>query len=160
MRLSWPTFDKAPRPYVAFAAIDRSHAQRLYRAQNVVWIWLGIAAILSTVAYFERPHLGPVLVTDSHAVDLLRVLLFAVGGFGISSGIWWIRRIVEVWGHLCFSSGAIITAAAEISLGLDPLSIALVSGLAVASALRVWYIVAWIGAGRVGAAVEHASSRE
>lgn len=138
---------------MAFAAVDRVHAQRLYRAQNVIWVWLGIVAMLAAVAYFARPYFGPVIVSRYPALDVVRVVAFAVGGAGISGGVWNVRRVLEVWGHCLFACGATITAAVELSLHLDAFTIITTFGLAIASALRVWYIVAWIGAGRVTAAV-------
>jgi len=147
-------WDKPPRPFVAFAAVDRPHAVRLYRAQNVVWVWLGVVALLSMISYFARPHLGPVIVTPNHGFDITRNIAFGVGGVGITCGIWVVRRVVEVWGHIFFATGAILTAIGEVTLHLDAVSIITTAGVAVASALRVWYIVAWIGAGRITAVVE------
>ncbi len=145
----WRTLrDDVPRPFIAFAAADHRTAVRLYRAQNLIWAWLGVAAVLSALAYFARPSLGLVEVTDSQALDTLRVLLFAFGGVGIATGVWTIHRVLEVWGHVFFSSGAIMTAAATATLpGQQLISVMTVLGLAFASAYRVYFIIKWIGSG-------------
>lgn len=137
----------APRPYVAFAAVNPSSARRLYRAQNLVWIWLGIAAMLQTVAWLVRPHLGFVLVSHSEVFDALRFALFAIGGLLISVGVWTLERQLEVSGHVLFATGAILNAIITFSLpGRQVISLLLLVGLAVASGFRAYYIVRWINA--------------
>ena len=140
-------FLPAQRPFVAFMAVDEKHAKRLYRAQNMVWVWLGVSTVLSALAYFFRPDLGVVLVTKTHWVDLLRVVIFAVGGSFITIGVLAIRRAVEVIGHILFSAGSLITAVATTSFpGPQGLPIVLLVGLALASIFRAFFISQWIQA--------------
>lgn len=144
------TFDQAPRPYVAFAATTAKDARSLYRAQNTVWIWLGVAAVISAVSYVLRPHLGPVLVSGSAILDATRAILFAVGGSLIAAGVWSIRRAFEVVGHIFFATGAVLNVAAAFHVpgGVTAVGaqVILLLGLAGASAYRAHYIVRWIGA--------------
>lgn len=138
----------APRPYVVWAAVDLRAALRLYRAQNIVWVWLGIAAALSALAWLLRPALGPVLISPSEMVDAIRNGLFCYGGLLIAIGVWWIRRQLEVFGHVLFASGAsltaVVTATAHLP-GSHVLAVATTAGVAAASAFRAFYLVRWIG---------------
>lgn len=144
-------YNKAPRPYVAFAATDHRQALYLYRSQNLIWIWLGMASILSASTYFDRPHLGVVLASKYVLLDIIREVLFAIGGTLISIGVWKIRRSVEVVGHIFFATGAFLNAIATLTirhivLGNHIVSIMTLLGISAASAFRAYFIVKWIGA--------------
>lgn len=123
----------------------------LYRAQNVIWIWLGLAAVLSAVMYAFRPRLGLVATTDSHLLDVSRELLFAVGGILIATGVWVIHRAVEIMGHIFFATGALLNTIAVAILpigtfGSHFIGVVTILGVAFASAFRAYFIIKWIGA--------------
>ena len=143
-------FREAPRPFVAFAATTPKQAYFLYRAQNLVWVWLGVAAVVSTAEYFARPALGPVLVTSSETFDVVRAVVFAIGGFLIATGVWTIRRAFEVMGHILFTTGVLLNIAALFSVPAVTaggiVQVFLLAGVGFASAYRAYFIVRWIGA--------------
>jgi hypothetical protein len=141
---------RAPRPYVAFAAANEKQALYLYRSQNLIWIWLGVASVLAAVSYFSRPTLGVVLVSSSVVLDISRELLFAIGGIMITAGVWTIRRAVEVLGHIFFATGATLNAIATITIphitvGGHIVTAITLLGVAAASGFRAYFIVEWIG---------------
>lgn len=153
-------YNKPPRPYVAFAATSEEQAKYLYRSQNLIWVWLGLAAMLSASVYFARPHLGPVLTSNYAILDDTRELLFAFGGLFIASGVWSIRRSVEIIGHTFFATGATLNAIASVSirhivLGSHIVSAITLIGIAAASGFRAYFIVKWIGADANAPHVSH-----
>lgn len=141
---------RAPRPYVAFAATSSKQAERLYRAQNLIWIWIGVASIISTATYFARPNLGPSLVTSFELFDITRQMLFSIGGLAIIIGVWTIRRAIEVSGHIFFTTGAILNVIAALSVpnttGGHIFGTITLLGIAASSGFRALFIVEWIGA--------------
>jgi hypothetical protein len=122
-----------------------ARARWLYRALNGVWIFVGFAAVLATVQFYVDPaSIGRSSVGRSLSgpLDDLWNVSWAIGGLLIAGGVWAMRPVAEIVGHLFFTV-AVITNAASVLVLLGPgPSFWLSVSVAVASASRVVYL--WI----------------
>lgn len=132
-------------------AVSQTRTLRYYRAQNAIWLWLGLAAQLALVAWILDPAaeardsaIGRQL---SGPLDDAWHVLLGVGGVFISYGIWWLRVRAEIVGHLCIAVAVGVNCVAIlVTVGLAS-SALILFGVAAASAFRMWYL--WIAALRV-----------
>jgi hypothetical protein len=127
------------------AADPDARARWLYRALNGVWVFLGFAAVLATVQFYADPasvatsSIGRSL---SGPLDDLWNVFWAIGGLLIAAGVWILRPVVEIVGHLFFTVAVLTNAVAvAVLLGPGP-SFWLSLSVAVASAGRVVYL--WV----------------
>ena len=120
-------------------------AKHLYRAQNAIWLWLGLAAVLSLIGWTidpaeeaQRSAIGREL--RSGLDDLWHILL-GVGGAVVYYGVWGMRIRAEIIGHLFVGVAVLINAAAvTLAVGPNPSGLILF-GVAFASGFRVWFLV-------------------
>lgn len=120
-------------------------ARWLYRALNGVWIFLGFAAVLAAAQFYLDPasiatsSIGRSL---SGPIDDLWNVFWAIGGLLIATGIWVMRPVIEIVGHLLFTV-AVLTNALSVAVLLGPgPSFWLSISVAFASAARVVYL--WV----------------
>lgn len=131
-----------------FPSLDRRRALRRYRAQNSIWLWLGVAAALSLITWLLDPQgeAGRTAIgrTLSGPMDDIWHVLLGAGGVLVFVGIWSFRVRAEIIGHMLVAVAVALNAAAVIAVtGLVATSLILI-GVAAASASRMWYL--WVRA--------------
>lgn len=122
---------------------DPRRARRIYRSQNAIWIWLGIAAFVGAIAFF----LDPATADDSSAGRLLSggieqfyYGMLGVGGVVISYGVWRLDPRAEIIGHLFVGVSVFITGLAIVfNLGAVVSGLTLL-GIGIANAFRIYYL--------------------
>jgi hypothetical protein len=120
-----------------------SRARRLYRSQNAIWLWLGVATVLGGVAYFIDPS-----TADASAVGQLLdgpvktfyYALLGIGGAVIFYGVWRVEPRSEIIGHLFVGISVFITALAIIIVAGVAVSGLTLLGIAIANAFRIYYL--------------------
>lgn len=114
-----------------------------YIVENLVWVWLAAAALLTGAAFFADPSvlaespLGRVL----HPWDYVWNALWIGGGSGMLVGILAYRPEIEVIGQSLFSGALLIYVGALLLVGSPVIATAVYPALIAASLGRVYLIV-------------------
>lgn len=114
-----------------------------YIVENLVWVWLATAALLTGIAFFVDPGtlaaspLGRVL----HPWDYFWNFLWIAGGTGMLAGILSYRPEIEVIGQTLFSGALLIYVGALLLAGSPVIGTAVYPALVAASLGRVYLIV-------------------
>lgn len=123
---------------------DPKRARRLYRSQNSIWLWLGVAAVLGSVAYFidsasaENSAAGRLL---SGWIEVVYYTMLGLGGGIIFLGVWKLDARTEIIGHLCVGMAVFITSLSIlISVGGAAVSGLTLLGVACANVSRIYYL--------------------
>lgn len=118
-------------------------AVRLHRAQNFIWVWLGLAATLSAVQYFLQTDTANSAIYSTMPSVFLIVwhVLFALGGLLIAYGVWTYHPLAEVIGHIFFCAGCLVNCVALLTvIGGGP-NFFIVGAAGAASIARAYFIV-------------------
>jgi hypothetical protein len=119
-------------------------AVRLYRAQNSIWLWLGLACIAAFVSYYVDPSTvakSAIGRSLSGPVDEIWNGGFLISGLLIIVGVWTTRAKIEIIGQL-FLCASIATDSAAIAIlaGVGP-SFWTIAAIAIASVFRIYWLI-------------------
>lgn len=117
--------------------------RRMYRAQNAIWLWIGFATLLASIAWVIDPA-----TADSSAagraldgvLEAAYFVLLALGGGIIGYGVWFMEPRAEIIGHLFMGVGVFITSLAILTSTGVVVSGLTLFGIAVANAFRIYYL--------------------
>lgn len=122
-----------------------ARSRRLYRAQNAIWLWLGLAAIVSLAGWLIAPEdeatrsaIGRQL---SSGLDDLWHYFLGFGGAAVTFGVWTLRVRAEMIGHLFVAVSVMLNAIAVTAVTGLVASAFILYGVALASGFRVWFLV-------------------
>lgn len=132
------------RFYEVLSHTQHKRALLYYRAQNSVWMWLGLATIISAINWFldpeEAARKSAVGRQLSGPWDDLWIVFTAIGGLCIIYGVWYFRIKAEIVGHLFLTAGIAVNFVAVIVVfGFTSTSIILGS-VCIASIWRAWFL--------------------
>lgn len=117
----------------------------LYRAQNLIWAWLGLGTTVSTITFFEDPvahaKLSPTGQVLSNHLDYVWNGMWAVGGIFLIFGVILFKVKLEVIGHILVTMALLIADAAIWVLHPHTPSAYLYAALALSSVSRMSYLL-------------------
>jgi hypothetical protein len=128
-----------------------SRARRLYRSQNAIWLWLGVATVLGAIAFFVDPATADESAVGrllDGTIQTLYYVMLGIGGGVIFYGVWRVEPRSEIIGHLFVGTSVFITALAIITVAGVVVSGLTLLGVAIANAFRIYYL--WSVAPRRG----------
>lgn len=132
-------------PMTKLPPVTIARARRLYRAQHAIWLWLGLASVVSLVAWYLDPSGEAQRSAIGHelrsGVDDLWHLLLGVGGGAVFYGVWWMRVRAEIIGHLFIGIAVAINAVAVTTVTGVTSTAFVLYGVGCANAFRIWFLV-------------------
>lgn len=131
--------------FKALASLNHKRALKLYRAQNGIWLWIGVACIVSALQFWLSPEqVGKTAIGRrlEGGVDDAWNLGVMIGGVMIIWGVWTYRPRAEIIGHLFLTAAMTANALAVLTVVRAGLSAGLLIAVAVASGFRIYFLVA------------------
>lgn len=127
------------------ATLNKKRALKLYRAQNGIWLWIGVACIASALQFWLSPEQVAKTAIGRRlegGIDDAWNLGVMIGGLMIIYGVWTYRPRSEIIGHIFLTASMTINAIAVLTVVRAGLSALLLIAVAIASAVRIYFLVA------------------
>lgn len=115
----------------------------MYRHQNSLWIWVGVAAALSFIGFLLDPKEAERSAADQALdapLDLVYHVALLIGGVVILRGVWTVAPRAEIIGHLLIGVSIMVTAVSIFTSVGAVASGLILLGIAFANASRIYYL--------------------